>query len=253
MSLVDLHTHPRAHGEEARDSSIWDEFIAAARKNGIQELGFSDHEWVLKQIDWEYIELLKRKSEIKIRSGLEVEYAPGREKEITRLKRELPLDYCIGSVHRIGDWTFDHPDYREEYACRNIDDIYSEYFYLVERAADSGLFDIIGHFDLIKIFGHRPQEKDILEMVEPVLQLIKEKDLVLEVNTNGLNKPVGEIYPSRRIIKYACGLGIPFTLGSDAHIPDRVGEGLKEAVEMLAGLGCKEIVSFERGKRVVIS
>lgn len=252
MNLIDLHTHPRGHGEVPGDTSIWDRFVMAARKKGICELGFSDHEWVLEQVEWDYIDELKKKGDIKIRSGLEMEYVPGRENKIEELLRELSLDYCIGSVHRIGDWVFDHPDYREEYRQRNIDNIYKRYFTLLKMAVESGLFNIIGHFDLIKVFGFRPQKNDILELAEPVLQQIRKKKLVLEVNTNGLNKPVEEIYPSREIIERACQLGISFTLGSDAHTPDRVGEGLAEAAEVLIELGCREIVSFENGRKIMM-
>ena len=253
MNLVDMHTHPRAHGKiPGGNSSMLQKYIKKAVDMGITELGFSDHDWVLDQINWEKISELDNSSNIKIKKGLEIEYIPGTEDRIEKILKSFPLDYCIGSVHSIGGWVFDHPDYKNKFNERKIDDIYSDYFQLLKNAVNSGYFDIIGHIDLIKIFGHRPDNLDIMELINPVLELICSNEIVLEINTNGLNKPIGEIYPSRQIIQRACEMGIYFTLGSDAHTPERVGENLKDAAEILIEFGYDEIITFENRQKKVI-
>jgi histidinol-phosphatase (PHP family) len=164
---------------------------------------------------------------------------------------QFELDYVIGSVHYLDDWMFDHPDYKETYKQWDNDELYEEYFDCITQAVKTGLFDIIGHFDLIKVFNVRPN-KDILELVNPVLEVIKKHDQVIEINTNGLNKPVGEIYPERKILERAKELGIKVTLGSDAHSADRVGENLAKVRELLSDIGYKEFATFSGRERKMV-
>ena len=91
---------------------------------------------------------------IKIKTGLEVDYFAGKEKEIRAFLNPLPLDYIIGSVHYLGEKTVDvGPEF---YEGKSIDRLFESYFDSVSAAAASGLFDIIGHCDLIRIFGYKP-------------------------------------------------------------------------------------------------
>lgn len=248
MYLIDYHTHPHGHGEEnlgVNSETVLLKYIEKSRKMGIKELGFSDHDWVIDKIDWKCMEQIKSESKLNIRLGLEVDYKPGREQKIKKMLAELPFDYCIGSVHYIGDWGFDHPDYIDEYNKRDLNQVYRDYYTLVKEAVLSGLFDIVGHLDLIKVFGFKPEGLNILQLIEPVLKVIKETGLVIEINTNGLNKPIKEIYPEEAIIKRAYEMEIPITLGSDAHKPERVGEGLKEIIRLVRNIGYRKLAIFE--------
>ena len=91
---------------------------------------------------------------IKIKIGLEVDFFSGKENEIRNYLHGLPLDYIIGSVHYLGEKSVDGST--ELYKENNIDRIFKSYFNSVSAAASSGLFDIIGHCDLIRIFGYKP-------------------------------------------------------------------------------------------------
>ncbi len=251
MYLIDYHTHPYGHGEDHLGTDVEAvllQFINQARKMGIREVGFSDHDWVLDKVDWDCLKKIKNTSKLKVRLGLEVDYKPEQEREIKAILNKLPLDYCIGSVHSIGNWEIDHPDYIDEYDNRNLNYVYHDYFATVKKAVLSGLFDIIGHLDLIKVFGFRPEGINILQVVNPVLEAIKKNGLVMEINTNGLNKPVKEIYPEMSIIKRAYELGIPLTIGSDAHKPERVGEGLKEIIGLMKRTGYRKLAVFKKRK-----
>lgn len=247
MYLVDYHLHPYSHGEKKYyNEKLLHGFIEFGLKRGIKEIGFSDHEEYDKKIKWNDIDSLKEKSPVPIRKALEFDYIPGREKEIANKITKYKLDYSIGSVHFIGNWGFDNPSNILDYNNKDIDMCYIKYFDLVKKAIKSNLFNIIGHFDLIKLFGYRPENLDIMDIVKPILRNIKKYDLVLEINTNGLNKPVKEIYPSLEIIERAYQFKIPITFGSDAHQANRVGENIKNYVEVINKIGYKEVAVFEK-------
>jgi len=255
--LVDYHTHPYSHGEEsvkpAHNLTHLQAFIDKAKKMGIKELGFSDHDRFLDQMNWENLIKIKNyEKELSIRLGLEVNFLPGEEEEIKNKLDGLPLDYIIGSVHCLGNWEIDHPDYKDEYNNRDIDRIYTDYFASVKKAASSGLFDIVGHFDLVKIFGYRPVKLNLEKLVRPVLEVIKNNGLVMEVNTNGLNKPVQEIYPASNLLRMARELDIPLTFGSDAHSPARAGEKISYVAGIIKSIGYRQIVVFEDRRKKVI-
>ena len=89
-------------------------------------------------------------------------------------------------------------------------------------------------------------------MVEPVLRTIKAHDLTVEVNSAGLYKPVGEIYPEERIIARCFELNIPVTLGSDAHEADDVGRFNKETQNLLKKIGYKEVATYHQLRRIML-
>jgi len=201
-------------------------------------LGFSDHEYYLDSFNFDNLYSIKNKTDLSVKVGIEFDYKPGREGAIKDILDRYPLEYCIGSVHHINGWNFDNPKYREKFAEykgeEELKELYSEYFMLVKRAVDSCLFDIIGHLDLIKIFGHILEDRSfVLDLVDPVFKSLKSTDTALEINTNGLNKPVEEIYPAVDIIKLAIYKDVDMVLGSDAHIPERVGENFDEIDHLL--------------------
>ena len=114
--------------------------------------------------------------------------------------------------------------------------------------AKSGLFDIVGHLDLIKVFKYLPK-KDVRVLAHNALKAIKRSDMVLEINTAGLRKPVAEIYPSRRLLEAAYALDIPITFASDAHAVDQIGFGYDQALALAKGVGYSKAVTFEQRDR----
>ncbi len=245
--LQDYHVHTLAHGEYQYTYDWLKKFLITARERQIFELGFAEHDEFVSQID---ISVLKRLQEefpdIKLKLGLEVDYIPGREDYIQQLEQSCDFDYIIGSVHFIDGWGFDHPDFRHLFEEKDIDQIYGRYFELVQMAVDSGLFDIIGHLDLIKIWGHRPRQNNILFHVKQLLKSIKAAGMIIEINSAGLRKPVGEIYPQQDIIDLIASKQIAVTLGSDAHHPRQVGEGLQEVRGVLINAGFTHLASLQQ-------
>jgi histidinol-phosphatase (PHP family) len=185
---------------------------------------------------------------IEILLGYEVDYLPGHMDERI-LKADI--DYLIGSVHFIDKWSFDNPEFIGEWKERSIDEIWQAYFEATEAMAKTGLFDIAGHLDLIKVFKFMPQ-KDIRLLAQKSLKAIKKQNMVLEINTAGLRKPIVEIYPSRTLLEEAYALDIPITFSSDAHTVDQVGFKYEKAAAIAREVGYTKAVTFRKRDRELI-
>lgn len=251
--LNDYHIHALSHGEYRHTIEWLSLFLDKARQLHLSEIGFSEHDEFRHLIDHTSInELRELYPEIKIKTGLEVDYQPERENEIRQIKTSYDWDYLIGSVHSIKGWGFDHPDNKKGFADNDIDEIYYNYFNLIKKAAESNYFNIIGHLDLVKIWGLRPIKKTALHYAALALPTIKEAGMAVEINTSGLRKPVGEIYPAPEILGKMHSLKIPVTLGSDAHHPREVGMNFQEALLMAKRAGYQEIVVFENKRALTV-
>lgn len=252
---VDLHNHTTRckHAE-----GTIDEYIQRAIELGIDIFGFSEHAPMDfdegYRLSFDELEAYRSdilaaaaryRGQIEILLGYEVDYLPGHMDERV-LKADV--DYLIGSVHFIDKWSFDNPEFIGGWKERNVDEIWQAYFEATEAMAKTGLFDIAGHFDLIKVFKYLPQ-KDIRILAQGALKAIKKSDMVLELNTAGLRKPIGEIYPSETLLKEAYSLDIPITFASDAHSVDQVGFRYEEAVALAKAAGYRKAVTFERRDR----
>lgn len=255
---IDLHNHTTRcnHAE-----GTVDEYIQRAIELGIDIYGFSEHapmdfdqKYRLRfdKMDAYVSDILaakeQYKNKIKILLGYEVDYLPGYMDERV-LKADI--DYLIGSVHFIDKWGFDNPEFIGEYENRDIDTIWQDYFDATEAMAKTGYFDIVGHLDLIKVFKFMPQ-KDVRLLAGEALAAIKKSNMVLEINTAGLRKPVKEIYPSELLLTEAYSLDIPITFGSDAHAVDQVGFAYDEAVALAKRVGYTKAVTFEQRDRELV-
>ena len=247
--LNDYHIHALAHGEYKYSYEWLQLFIEKALQQQLNEIGFAEHDEFRHLIDFALVSQLKERfTDIKIKMGLELDYLPGREDEINKIKAEHDWDYLIGSVHFIEGWAFDHPDHKGRFTTDDIDEIYFNYFKLVGKAVEANCFDIVGHFDLVKIWGYRPTRNQLLHYVQPVLESVKDAGIAVEINTSGLRKPVREIYPAMEIINKMKSMNIPILFGSDAHHPEQVGMDIKEAALIAQRAGYNEMVSFSQRK-----
>jgi histidinol-phosphatase (PHP family) len=255
---TDYHTHSTF----SDGRSLPDDYITSAINAGLSEIGFSDHLTLFKeQEDWNmnpvnispYIHHLENLrdtvKEIKIRIGLEVDYFEGREKEIHDFLNPFPLDYVIGSVHYLGEKTVDFGP--EFYEGKSIDRLFESYFDSVITAIGSGLFDIIAHCDLIRIYGYKPTQ-ELEPLYRRMAAAMKKSNVVFEVNTNGRNRPLADFYPDRRFLHIFREEGIPVCVNSDAHMPARVGQYFDEAYDLLRYIGFTEMAVFEKRVRRMV-
>jgi histidinol-phosphatase (PHP family) len=172
--------------------------------------------------------------------GYEVDFTPYVDKRVL----ERNVDYLIGSVHFLDNWGFDNPEFIKEWNNRDVDDIYKEYFNKIESLAKSRFFNIVGHLDLIKVFGFKPK-KNIKDIAKNAIKEIKKSGMAVEINTAGLRKPVKEIYPSTELLEMIKDEGIDITFSSDAHKVEDVGYKIDEAIDIAKKLGFSEAVYFE--------
>jgi histidinol-phosphatase (PHP family) len=240
-----------------------EDYARRALEIGLTEIGFSDHspmrqddfdEWRMRndQLD-EYVEKVRRAQrdfpQLTIRLALEVDYLPGHEEWIRDLAARHPWDYLIGSVHYVSDtWAVDSPHKLSEWKNRDAFEVWSIYVERLTMAAQTGFFEIIGHADLPKKFGHRP-DRDCTPLYQKFLTAAKKHNCAIELNTSGLRKDCREIYPSREILQLAFNKDVPITFGSDAHAPHEVGMNFAEAVQLSRAIGFREFVRFVQRKR----
>jgi histidinol-phosphatase (PHP family) len=252
--MVDYHMH--TNFSDGNDSYL--SYLEVARKKDLAEIGFTDHitlvpvDWCVKEVDFPVMrENLKNlcnnfSEDVQVRFGLEMDYFPEKEEEIRQVISYFPVDYVIGSIHFIDDWNFDSD--KSLYGKWPNNELYRLYFDLVQKSAKSGLFDVIGHFDLIKKFQCWP-ETDQSSLFEETLKVLKEANVVMELNTSGLDRPCGEFFPNSEILGIACKLGIPVTLGSDAHQANQVARHFELAVSILKEVGYTKITRFRNRQR----
>jgi histidinol-phosphatase (PHP family) len=252
--MIDLHNHTILCNH-ATDSI--DEYIKKAINKGIKIYGFSDH--APMKFDEKYrmnfdemdiyeswLEKAKEKyqDKIKILKGYEVDFTP----EVDERVLERNVDYFIGSVHFLNNWGFDNPEFLSQWQKRDVDNVYKEYFKLVEKMADSKLFDIVGHLDLIKVFNYRPKN-DIKKIAKKAIEAIADTKMVVEINTAGIRKKVNELYPSIELLEMIKKANIDITFGSDAHSKSQVGFKIKKSYELVKMIGFKRVAYFENREK----
>jgi histidinol-phosphatase (PHP family) len=249
--ISDYHSHPQGHRVQPYTQRLLQPWIDSARARGLTDIAFTDHDRYHAGIDFDEIDkLCAANPDIKIRAGLELDNDPetsaaGRAWVETNWDR---LDFVLGSVHYLDrpDQMFDTvPAGAEQFAGRELDEIYADYFCRIREVAATGLIDCLSHLDLIKIHGHRPKTP-IVDLVSETLDFISTRGLAIELSTAGWRKPVNELYPSDEIIRLAIAKGIPFTTASDAHSHAQLGENYERLAKKMAEFGIKEVLVFEK-------
>ncbi len=269
--LTDYHLHLRPDdadtpAERYFTSENVERYLAAAGAAGIEELGVSELVYRFRQaLDlWQhplwvenarddldsYCEFVRGTP---LRLGVECDFIPGAEEKTAALLEAREFDYVVGSVHFIGegDAAVDHTGFDVWEGSDDPEEIWRRYFEALAACARSGLFDILAHPDLVKVWGRdRPlPEGDLRRFYEPAVEAIAESGIAVELSTAGLRKPVGELYPATAFAELCVEAGAPFALSSDAHLPEQVGFEYDQAIDFLDALGVGEICVFEGRRR----
>jgi histidinol-phosphatase (PHP family) len=155
---------------------------------------------------------------------------------------DSPYELILGSVHMLSDadgntWEFDHPDYIDGWYERGEEQVWHEYLRLWSDAVRSAVpFAIMSHPDLPKKLGFAPTF-DPREFYAAMAETAASRGVMVEVNTSGLHKPIGEVYPGPALLKAFCDAGVACTVSSDAHKPSEVGRDLDKAHAALRAAG----------------
>jgi histidinol-phosphatase (PHP family) len=201
----------------------------------------------------EYFEWIERArgraaGRVPVRAGMECDWLEGCEEWIADLAARYDWDYLIGSVHYLGEWDFDNPKLLSRWAASDVAEVWTRYWQAYARMAESGLFDILGHPDLVKKFAHRPAG-DLARYYEPAVDAIAASGCAIELNTAGWHKPCAEAYPAMGFLELACSAGVPLVISSDAHAPREIGRDFSKAIRLAKAAGYRETQLFEKRAR----
>lgn len=259
--MIDLHMHTARCGHA---TGTIREYVEAGRAAGLEVMCFTDHLPMPEPCPQHYTmradELDAYLADVRavaadaarsggpeVLAGVEADWLPGHMDEVAAVIGARQLDLVLGSVHFIEDWAFDDPDLVERYGRWEIDALWARYFAEFDTAARSGIFDVMAHPDLVKKFGFRA-ERDPGAWYRDAALAMADGGIAVEVNTAGLRKPVGEIYPSLAFLRVCREAGVPATTGSDAHAPAEVAAGIPQARDLLRAAGYTSLVVF-RGRQ----
>ncbi len=236
-----MHTYLCKHAEGGVE-----DYVLSAIDQGLQEICFTEHMPFEDGFDPEhrmepsemdfYINEIERcrykYRELTILTGIEADYMEGYEEYLENFLSRYPFDLVIMSVHFIKKWTGSQWVFRFEYTHQTIEWQYRDYFDEMIKGVQTGLFDIVGHFDLVKRIRN-PVMRSNAEDVERALNAITKADMAMELNASGPRKHVNETYPNLEILGKAIEKEIPITICSDAHKPEHVGYCFDELLNQL--------------------
>ncbi|HDP99426.1 MAG TPA: histidinol-phosphatase HisJ family protein [bacterium] len=255
--LADYHIHTSLcnHAQGTMQA-----FVKSALKAGLAQMGFSDHNPMRSgsggrfrmrekdfEIYFESIELLKRKfPEIDIKLGIELDFIEDEFDYLLEFVKKFDFDYIIGSVHYLRLNGNSDYKYLNEFTALPSSIKYQMYFEQIKNAAASGVFNIIGHFDLPKRFWGKLDNSEI-EYAKDALETIKKHNLCIEVNTSGYRIPgLGEPFPDERLLVFVAELEVPVLLGSDSHHPAEIASYFGTAARLLKKIGITYLASFTK-------
>lgn len=255
------HTHTTWSDGEATPAAM----LAEAGRTGLAEIGFSDHLTLhpsFPSVNWSLAEdelgpyvgevlalaAAAPPSGPAVRLGLEADYVPASVGRLRTLLAAHPFDYVIGSVHFVGDFPVDAEASRwEALSPGRRDETWAAYWRAVAEMAGTRLFDIAGHLDLPKKFGHRPSA-DLTAARDAALDALAVAGMTIELNTSGWSYPAAEAYPAPAILRSARERDIPVVVTADAHRPAHLSRDFDRASRCLREAGYDSVVRF-RGRR----
>jgi histidinol-phosphatase (PHP family) len=269
--LTDYHVHLRPDEPEHTAARHFtpanaERYRETAAERGITELGVAEHvyrfsaaldvwqhpfwrEYAVDDLD-DYCAFVREETDLRL--GIEADFVPGREDRMATLLESRELDYVVGSVHFLHEYAVDLDAEWDVWGRgESPERVWRRYFETVAEAARSGLFDIMAHPDLVKVWGpQRPRpDGDLRRYYEPAVEAFADAGVAVEVSTAGLRKPVAEIYPAPAFLELVLEAGCPLALSSDAHVPEHLGFAYEEAVAQLEDAGVRELCVFEGRER----
>jgi len=259
--MIDYHNHTKlckhAEGEVYQ-------YVEKAISLGITEMAFTDHMPLPNGFDIAhrmsenemeiYInwvnQVQSRYSEIKILLGIETDYYEGFEKYTEKFLNSYNFDLVTMSIHFLKNWPKSSWVFNYDFPDRSIKDIYTEYLNTLIKGINTGLYDIVGHLDIIKTPEH-PMIQLVPDLVSEVLKTIKKNNMILEINSSGFRKKVGEPYPSIDMFDIINEFCVPLCVGSDSHSPQQVGFMFDDIYNSLKLKGIENLTHFEKRKRII--
>jgi histidinol-phosphatase (PHP family) len=257
--MIDYHNHTKlckhAEGEVYQ-------YVEKAISLGITEIAFTDHiplpnnfdighRMTDKEMDV-YIGWVKkaqeRYPEIKILFGIEADYYEGFEEYTEKFLQQYEFDLVIMSIHFLKNWPDGSWVFNYDFPDRSFEDIYTEYLKTISKGIKTGLYDVVGHLDIIKTAG-QSMFKLVPEELSKVIQDVHIQNMVVEINSSGYRKTINEPYPSFEMLGLLKDNNIPICVGSDSHAPHQVGLQFNEVYKTLNDSGIEYLTLFDKRKQ----
>jgi histidinol-phosphatase (PHP family) len=252
---VDCHLHTATFSCDAR--ATLDGFVAQAQRLGLNLITTTEH------VDFDprdgcyghynQARHLAQREQVRARSfgplqvlvGVEVDYQAQYEADARRFLEDAGYDFVIGSVHYAGGEFIFGSTFLSGPERAN----YEAYFEQALHAVRSGLFDVLGHPDIVKRYGvehYGPfQPARYTGQIDALLRACIETGTGIEVNTSGYRGPPGEPFPSLPVLRRYRELGGELlTVGSDAHVIEDLWRDVPLALELAARAGFRAVTVF---------
>jgi histidinol-phosphatase (PHP family) len=261
---TDYHVHTARCGHAGGTMRA---YVEAALARGLDEIAFTDHVplYFLKGEDPEpglamtraelpgYVEEVRALGEefagrIDVLLGLEADYAEGHEAALKEILAAHDWDVVLGSVHWVKGGWIDAPGSAARHEREGTEVLWGEYYRLLVKAATTGLFDVLTHFDLPKKFGHR-MPVSLARVEAGTVAAARAAGVAIEVSSAGLRKTVCEEYPAPSLLTSLVAAGVPIVFSSDAHAPAEVAWGRAEILAAACAAGAREHLSFRKRER----
>ena len=223
------------------------------------------------------------KDKIDLYCALEADFLTGVSEPFAVTKEKYHLDYLMGGVHLVIEpalrqaqgpkvvepvktptistdeiWFIDGPKWEvydeglQKFFDNDIRRAVRRFFEQSNEMIENEQFDIIAHFDKIKMHNRdryfHEDETWYRKLALETLDLIREKGLVMEINTRGIyKKRYNGFYPSPWLMEEACNMGIPAIISADAHHFSEITLEFTAAEEALKKAGYRSVVNFKDG------
>lgn len=261
--LTDIHNHSDFSPDGVSKLS---DMLAVAREKGVAFYGVSEHfDYDLgpeAKEDWgvideaAYFHAARRLQEdyagaMNVLVGGEFGYSEEKDAQgryAATYKKYRP-DFVVNSVHCKDGWDYSSQKmfYKENVdgtkTLRDGNEVYDEYFALVEKSLDAPyLYDIVGHLGYVARYAPEGMKKGIryvehAEAIDRILKKIIEKDKILEANAAKYELKQNAV-TGRDILEryYALG-GRKVSYASDAHQTSSILRGREGIVRELKEIG----------------
>jgi histidinol-phosphatase (PHP family) len=259
------------HTDFSTDANVpVDVYAALAREQGLAELAITDHlDFDARLANYALADFSRRERAVReaaerwdgrpaIRFGVEITYQREREAEIRTYLADHRYDYVIGSVHTLSGIPDDRPDPLARWAAgKTHREASAPYWQELEAAIRSGLFDTIGHLDVVKRWLFRalgPFEYEAhADLYEEALLALVDTGVALEVNSSGLRHKQHEAYPPPAAVERFRALGGErVTAGTDVHKEESFGFGLGDVYRAIESAGFDALTFRRGGERVLV-
>jgi histidinol-phosphatase (PHP family) len=263
-NLTDLHLHTRFSWDAQQ---TMEELAEKAAKENMSYICLTEHIDLMDEHKHNYTKFdykswssaagRNRRVFPGLRKGIEAGEVHDYSDRFKRFIEGKDLDYIIGSVHSVGDFTPVYDEYFSQYD--SMEEAYKHYFEEEFKLIKHGGFDVAAHLTLVHRQGGRRFKKPVYESfkheINDLLKLMVSNKIGIEVNTSGLDRfPAKDFIPDEETIKAYLWLGGDIiTVGSDSHKLSDSFSGIKKAYEMLERIGVREVTVFDKRMPVKVA